>query len=287
MYFGALIAVSLLIGWAPLAETFALAWRNDAYTHILLILPVSIFMIISEMRLLQAKHAPVLRTGSAIVLFAIGLAGCAWLWSSALSADLQLAIRMFALISSWLGAFLLCFGVFPARKLIFPLLFLFGLAPLPSIVMSILVSLLQIGSAWFAHLLFTAFGVPTFQQGVMLTIPGLTIQVAQECSSIRSSSMLFVTTLVIAQLFLRSIWRKTLVVCLSFPLSIIKNGLRIFVIAILGTRVDQGFLNGKLHHQGGFIYFAFALACIALILWILRKTENNPIHEANDSERPG
>ena len=44
-----LLAVTLLIGWRPLVGTFALALR-DAYTHILLILPVSAALIFLERR---------------------------------------------------------------------------------------------------------------------------------------------------------------------------------------------------------------------------------------------
>jgi exosortase/archaeosortase family protein len=111
------------------------------------------------------------------------------------------------------------------------------------------------------------------QDGVLLTIPGLTLQVAQECSSIRSSSMLLVTTMVLAQLLLRSPWRKALVIALAVPLSVTKNGLRIFTIAMLGTRVDPAYLTGRLHHQGGIVFFAIILLLTFAVLWILRKGE--------------
>jgi exosortase/archaeosortase family protein len=85
--------------------------------------------------------------------------------------------------------------------------------------------------------------------------------------------MLVVTTMVLAQLLLRSAWRKTLVVAVAVPLSVAKNGLRIFTIAMLGTRVDRGFLTGNLHHHGGVVFFLIALAGIFLLLWALRRTE--------------
>jgi exosortase/archaeosortase family protein len=107
----------------------------------------------------------------------------------------------------------------------------------------------------------------------MLSIPGLTLEVAKECSSIRSSLMLVVTTMVLAQLLLRSAWRKTLVVAVAVPLSVVKNGLRIFTIAMLGTRVDPGFLTGNLHHHGGVVFFLIALAGIFLLIWALRRAE--------------
>jgi exosortase len=93
--------------------------------------------------------------------------------------------------------------------------------------------------------MFRLVGVPVTQDGIMLSIPGLDIEVARECSSIRSSLMLFVTTMVLAQLFLRLWWRKALLIVAAIPLSVAKNGLRIFTIAELGTRVDSRFLDGS------------------------------------------
>jgi exosortase/archaeosortase family protein len=108
---------------------------------------------------------------------------------------------------------------------------------------------------------------------MLLHIPGLTLEVAPECSSIRSSLMLVVTTMVLAHLLLRSFWRKALVIAVAIPLSVAKNGLRIFVLGMLGTRVDPSFLTGRLHRQGGIIYFLIALSAIFLLLWILRHGE--------------
>jgi exosortase len=120
-------------------------------------------------------------------------------------------------------------------------------------------------------MLFATAGIPVAQDGTQLTIPGLTIEVARECSSIRSSLMLVVTTMILAQILLRSTWRKTIVIALAIPLSVTKNGLRIFVLATLATHVDRSFLTGRLHHQGGIIYFLIALAIICLLIWLARS----------------
>jgi exosortase/archaeosortase family protein len=85
--------------------------------------------------------------------------------------------------------------------------------------------------------------------------------------------MLVVTTMVFAHLFLRSWWRKVLLVAAAIPLSVAKNGLRIFTIAELGTRVDPGFLDGKLHHNGGILFFGIAVVAVGALLWVLRRTE--------------
>ena len=108
----------------------------------------------------------------------------------------------------------------------------------------------------------------------MLLIPGLELDVTTECSSIRSSLILLVTTMVLAHLLLRTRWRKILIVLIALPLSIAKNGLRIFTIGILGSKVDPDYLTGHLHRQGGIIFLLIALAGIFVLLWILRRGES-------------
>lgn len=124
-----------------------------------------------------------------------------------------------------------------------------------------------------AHAIFILARVPVQQRGLLIHIPDLTLEVAPECSSIRSSLVLVVTTMVLAHLLLRSWWRKLLLVALAIPLAIAKNGLRIFVLGFLTIRVDRSYLTGRLHHQGGFIFFLIALAGVFLALWILRRGE--------------
>ena len=283
----ALMAASLLLGWQAFWETIMLAWQDDKYTHILLVLPISVLMIFAERRLLRENRSWGLRQGSALVLAAIVIACSSWIDSASLTVDMLLAFRMFALVLSWTGFFFLCFGPKASGQLMFPLLFLFGLVPLPKIALDSVIALLQIGSAWSAHAFFAAVGVPVFQQGVLLTIPGLTVQVAQECSSIRSSSMLFATAMVMAQILLCSFWRKAFIAVLAIPLSVLKNGLRIFVIAMLGTRVDPGYLTGRLHHQGGALFFAIALAVTVVLIWMLRKGDLTPASRLEPVNTPG
>jgi len=224
--------------------------------------------------LLREKNAPSVRVGLAFLAVAVLAAVFPMMRSGALPSDIALSIRMFALVVFWCGTCILCFGTRVARGLLFPLCFLFWLVPFPQAMLASIVDLLQRGSALSAHALFAIAGVPVLQDGVVLSIPGLTVEVAQECSSIRSSSMLLVTAMVLAHVLLRSPWRRALVVAVAVPLSVAKNGLRIFVIAMLGIRVDPGYLTGRLHHQGGIIFFAIALAMVLLLIWVLKRTED-------------
>jgi exosortase len=271
--FSILAAISLAIWWRALAASFALALRDDQYTHMLLILPVSVALIFMDWKTPEPSTALSLSIGSGLLAAAVVAIVIARLGVVPLHSDEQLSMNMLALVVWWMGVFILCFGTRTFQRALFPLCFLFWMVPLPQFLLNPIVRLLQDGSAASARLLFAAVGVPVAQDGTRLTIPGLTIEVARECSSIRSSLMLVVTTMVLTQMLLRSAWRKALVSALAIPLSVAKNGLRIFVLAILATHVDRSFLTGRLHHQGGIIYFLIAVAAIFLFIWIARRGE--------------
>jgi exosortase len=271
--FTALWAVSLLVGWRPLFETFSLSLLDVQHTYLLLILPIGAALIFLEWRAVRTAVALDVRAGSVCMAIAALVAISTLVWRASFPSDVLLSARMLGLVLWWIGAFVLCFGSRSARMVSFPLCFLLGLVPLPQLVVNGIIVVLQQESAWAAHVLFTACGVPVAQDGVVLTISGLTMHVGEECSSIRSSSMLLVTTMVLAQLLLRSPCRKALVIALAVPLSIAKNGLRIFTIAMLGTRIDTGYLTGRFHRQGGIVFFAIVLFILFAFFWILRRGE--------------
>src|SRR5438128_238181 len=271
--FAFLCVVSFIFGWHALARTFWLALHNDEYTHLLLIIPVSASLILLEWRSQKPTVQPNFRIGSALLFAAVLIAGLARWRRADIADDVQLSLSMLALVLWWIASFVACFGARTARTLLFPLVFLFWMVPIPSFVLNKVVEFLQAESAAAARLIFSLIGVPVSQQGFVLSIPGVNIEVAQECSSIRSSAMLLVASMVLAQVSLRFPWSKALVIAATVPLSIAKNALRIVTLSMLGTRVDPGFLTGRLHHQGGIVFFMISLAVLVLLLWMLRRAE--------------
>ncbi len=265
---------SLLIWWPAIAATLALALRQDAYRHILVILPISIVLIVIEWK---RKPSSSIRAGSPLLGLAIliGVAGLRWRRADIFTVDLRLALEMLAVVTWWIGSFVGCFGTRIFRACIFPLLFLLWLVPMPAFVLDHVVFFLQQGSASFARLLLAAVGVPVVQDGTRLAVPGLTLEVAQECSSIQSSMMLVVITMVLSYLLLRSSWGRTVVTLAAIPLAIAKNGLRVFTLAVLGAYVSPGVLSGPLHRHGGPLFLAIALAAVFMLIrgvgWLERR----------------
>ena len=271
--FAFLCALSIAFWLHPLVGTFRLALANDAYTHILLILPLSAALIHLDAKALRIDSQPSPRMGAALLALALLTGGYSRWGMAAAPDDVRLSLGMLALVIWWIASVLLCFGTRTFSSFLFPFCFLFLMVPIPEFALSGIVRFLQYQSAFAARIMFRVVGVPVTQDGIMLSIPNLDIEVARECSSIRSSLMLVVTTLVLADLFLRSWWRKVLLVAAAIPLSVAKNGLRIFTIVELGTRVDPGFLNGKLHHHGGIVFFGVSVVAVSALLWVLHRTE--------------
>jgi exosortase len=266
------LALSVGIWWHPLTATWQLATSIDGYTYILLIVPLSMSLAYFERKTIVPVSG-----GSWIGTMLVGLALLLRIsiplnpWQ--LTAGEGLSASIFSLVLWWIGVVIVCFGMETFRSHLFPVCFLFLIVPLPERGLYWTTVFLQRQSAWAASAVFHLIGVPVTRDGVVLSIPGLTIQVAEECSSIRSSTMLVIVALILAYLFLKAPWRRMVLVLASIPMSIIKNAIRIFAIAELGTRVNPSFLHGSLHRQGGIIFLSLAVLVMVLLLWLLRRGE--------------
>ena len=272
--FAGLFVASVLVWWKPLVSTFKLATSNDAYTHILLILPISATLLILNYKRKRWEPTPKIPAGLAV----LGLAALTQLsglkaHASFLTGDLRLALEMIALTAWWIGAFVLCFGGRVFRSCAFPLLFLLWLVPMPEMVVGRAVEFLQQGTASMTRAMFALVAVPVSQTGTSVTVPGLTVEVAQECSSIRSSLMLVMMAMAMSYLLLRSLWGRTIVFLAAIPLAVAKNALRVFTLTALGAYVDPGVLNSPLHHQGGVLFLAIAFFALFGIIRLVSRLE--------------
>jgi len=89
-----------------------------------------------------------------------------------------------------------------------PLFFLFWMVPNPEFILNPIVGCCRRVRSRLRALSFRSSAFPQLKSGNTNDDSGLTIEVAQECSSIRSSLMLVVTTMVLAQMLCAPVWRK-------------------------------------------------------------------------------
>lgn len=270
--FVAFVAISSLVFYKALGAWIQLSLHDESSSYIILIPPVVLCLLYLERKSIFST------TGTSAVAGGIVTSGGLVLWwlvNRGLfpqDGNWPLSLEALSVVLVWVGGFLLCYGFTALRAGIFPLLFLLLMVPLPSAVLDRAIHALQEGSTEIAYLIFQAVGTPVSRHGFLLSVPGVTIEVAKECSSIRSSVALFITCLLAAHLYLRTGWKMLLLVLLSLPLSIIKNGIRISTLTLLSIYVDPGFLRGNLHHEGGFVFFILALLIISpVFLWLERS----------------
>jgi len=168
------------------------------------------------------------------------------------------------------GAFLFLGGKW-AYSAMFPLFFLAFMIPLPEAAVDFLENASKEASAEVANWLFLISGTPVLRAGTVFQLPGITIEVAKECSGIRSSLVLVITSLLAANMFLHTTWRRALLVCAVIPLGLLRNGLRILVISLLCVHIGPQMIHSVIHRRGGPVFFVASLVPLFVVLWWLRR----------------
>jgi exosortase len=269
-----IIACSTLF-FSPLQELFRLSLSSDTYSHILAVPFITICLIYMEREAVFRKTA-----GSrtiAACLFSIGVLLYVFTrkFGESISAAGFLAMAILGFLFLVWSGFSWIYGSHAFRAGLFPLLFLLLMIPLPVSAVDRIILWLQWGSADVTSRIFNATGTPVVRDGLFFTLPSVTIEIAKECSGIRSATALIVTCLAAGYLLLRKPWTRGIFMLSTVPVLILKNGIRITTLTLLAIHVDPGFLDGRLHHQGGVVFFTVGLAMLLPVLRWLQKIERS------------
>ena len=267
------VLVSLIYS-SPLRSLAILSFTNELYSHFLLIPIVSVYLFYRERKIIleTMSYSPHIGIGIIIIgilCFFFGLTNL-----QSLNQNDFLSICMLGFVTTINGVFLTFFGNQAYRKAIFSFLFLLFMVPLPLFILEPLIWFLQVMSAHAVHVVFELIGIPYIREGLVFEVPGIAIEVAKECSGIRSSLALFITSVVAGYMFLRTGWRRIFLALTVFPLTIFKNALRITTLALLAAYVDTSWITDSwLHSMGGKPFFIMALCFMFPVLWILHRSE--------------
>ncbi len=271
--FAVLCVVPFLLALDLTRALIAMVLSNDTFSQIPLIPVVSAYLIYSNRKKVFASVSFNWISGGALLASSLFAVFAARLDAWQLSAANQGSLFVFGIVLFWLGSFALVFGMSAFHSALFSLLFLFFAVPIPEPLLSTIVSFLQHQSANAAEAFFSLLRVPYLRKDLIFDLPGVSIRVAEECSGIRSTLALLITTVLAAYLFLQTSWRRWILVLVVVPVAIVKNGLRIAGLSTLAVYVNPGFLTGPLHHRGGVVFFMIALIPMALLLIFLERSE--------------
>ncbi len=258
-----------LIAWAR----FALADELASYVLLIPVVAGSLF----RKSMASAPRPP----GASPVLALIALAGSVALLVAAFASrgttDLTRNDFLGPGILAYVLALIACgfqtLGRAGVWHFAFPLGFLAFAAPLPSWAVNGLEVFFQHTSAEVAAWMMQVARIPNLRSGLVFQLAGITIQVAQECSGIRSSLVLFIVSVYGGHIILRSPLRRWFLALFVIPLAIARNGFRIVTIAALCTHVSPRMIDSPIHHRGGPIFFALSLVPLFFLIYWLRRGE--------------
>jgi exosortase len=268
--FAAATVTAAVLALPALYELLRPRLRSEYYSHILLVPLVSAYMIYRRRREMFAGTASAHPWGLAAVVVGLGLAAAGLFLGR--ETDVRASLATLGALLFWCGAYVALYAKGGTRRAVFPLAFLIFAVPIPAAVMEGVIAVLVVGSAYMTRLLFVVFGVPFLQEGPLFHLPGFSLVVAHECSGIRSSLALLITTVLAGHIFLKRARSKWLLGAAVLPVALFKNAVRIVTLYLLSFFVDVRIISGGfLHRSGGFIFFGLGLAVLAAVLWLLRE----------------
>ena len=279
---GVYVILLTLLFIQPLTRLMLHAAHSDLHSYILLVPLVAGYLLYVHGRPVAAVYRSSI-VGT-ITVGGIGLAALASGIELRESSSLndELAVMALAFVSFVAAGGFLFLGSKWMAAAAFPVAFLIFMVPLPDAAVDWLQRASTLASAEAAAFFFSVAGTPVVRHGTVFELPGIVLQVGQECSGIRSSWVLFITSLLASHLFLTSPWRRVVLVAFVIPLGILRNGFRILVIGLLCVHVGPHMIDSTIHHRGGPLFFALSLVPLFLLLWWLRRQEhrvNLPVDE--------
>ena len=269
---GVFLVLALVLWWSTLKVALHLGLHDDRYVMVVAGPVICAFLFYWERARIFSRVAWDPAAGLPMMALAL-LAFVVARRSIHGNEGTHLSLGMITLVLASMAAFLLCYGRHSFRAAFFPLCCLVLAIPAPGWIMDRVIAGLQQLSAAISYEMIRLSGVPVVAQGPKLGLPGLEIEVAPECSGIRSCLSIALITLLAARLGLRSGWSRVTLVLSSIPLAVLKNAVRISVLAILSAYIDHSILQSPAHRYGGMIFTPLEVAVLAAFLLRLRTLE--------------
>ena len=261
----AIIIACLAILYTDVAKYLVSDWIHlPDFSHGFLIPIVSLYFVYERRKTLSVLSPSSNWAGLGLIIFGILLLLLG-----------NLATEYFTMRFSMLvvfgGAILFLLGKDFFKNLLFPIVFLIFMIPIPSILMDRITFPMQLFASKVAASTLYLIGIPVLREGNVMLLANTSLEVAEACSGIRSLISLLALSIVFAYLSQKETWKRILLVLSTFPIAIIANAARVSGTGILahhyGDKVAQGFFHGF----SGWILFVVAFVCLFILGALLSR----------------
>ncbi len=262
------LIVSFLISFWPVILKLLLRWDNGDDNYCYLIVPLFLYLCWEKQREFHFQEfswtswgiVPALLSTALILLGELG------------SVETLMYIGLWACITS---VFFTLYGQ-RIRALLFPLLILLFIVPLPPFInRNLTFHLKMIASAVSVDML-RLVGVSVVLEGNIIDLGMDKLQVADACSGLRYFMPMILMGLLVAHFFTRGLWRKTIVLLLVVPLAIFINITRIFFAGICVVNGHAELAQNMFHDFSGWLAFILAGIILVAVALLLKRMGRYP-----------
>jgi len=238
---GATAGALLIALYGPTVVALVRVWATDPhYSYGFLVPLFSGWLVWEARRRLPPRRPEVSAAGIALLV-----AGLAALVAGVGAGSLSLRAVSLPVVLAGLARLLV--GRHAMAALAFPLAFLAFLAPLPAGTIPAISPHLQSLAAWSAGGALPAFGVPSVRDGLLIHIPGLTLEVTEACNGVRFLLAMTVLGTAFAWLTQPRLSRRLAVLGLAVAVAIVANLVRVAGTGVLahywGPDAAMGFFH--------------------------------------------
>ena len=263
---GLLLVGVLFALYAPVLRTLVSQWYHDAdYSHGFLVPLLSAYLIWQRRDKLRLVPRRPSLSGMVVVLLALGL-----FFIGSLGAELFLA--RFSLLCAICGLIVYFCGWAMLRAMAFPMGFLLFAIPIPVVVYNEIVFPLQFIASKFATWALETLNLfPIMREGNVLILPGMSLEVVEACSGIRSLMSLLALAAGFGYLVERSTLARWILIVAMVPLAIISNGTRVMLTAIMANYMGPRAAEGFMHEFSGWVIFVVATVLFLAFYGLMTK----------------
>lgn len=258
------IAALLMALYYRIGIKLAVDWYNIAdYSHGFLVPLFSLFLLWDKRKEIAATPVRPTWTGLPMVVF-----GLIILIFGVYGADLFTSRISFVFLLT--GLVWTFFGGQMLRTALFPILVLLLAIPFPAIVFNQITFPLQLLASRLASMILPFLGVPVLQEGNVIELPVMKLEVAEACSGIRSLMSLFTLAVFYGYFLERTTRRRIILALASIPIAVAANVVRIVGTGLCVQYWDPVKALGFFHEFSGWVMFVISLGCLYLVHRIMR-----------------
>lgn len=237
------------------------------YSHGFLVPLISGFMIWQKRKELGKLKIEPAKLGWLFFIFGISIHIISAMWQVYFSSG-------FALILILIGIVLLSLGKEYAKQLLFPILFIAFMIPLPMVAIANLSFRLKIFAAQLATFIVNKLGVQAIKEGSIIRTLHSSLMVEDPCSGIRSLIALIALGALMAYFSQLSKIKKTILLLSSVPIAIFANVIRVVALTLVSEIYGTQVATGIFHNIMGILVFVFAFIGLSLIQHFLKEQKN-------------